>query len=147
MTDREKIDAAKEYLYRIPKVDRLITRLTGSVQSLRTTMLSQNYQLREVVKSSPRNATEELLIKIADMEAELFREIEELVDLKAKALRLIRQIEDLDRRHILILRYIEGRRWDQISAEIMYERRYTFKLHRAALLDFYAAMEKDTRKQ
>lgn len=147
MTDREKIDAAKAYLAQIPKIDRLISRLTGSVQALRSSMTSQDYELREVVKSSPRNHTEELLVKIADMEAELFQQIEDLVDLKTAALRMIRQLDDLDRRYVLIGRYIDGMRWDRIAEEIHHERRYTFKVHRAALLDFFAILKEDTIRQ
>ena len=98
MTDKELSQRAKEYFAQSRKTDRLIQRLTDTVNTLRFSLTSQNYELKpdEVQTSGPKNALEETIAKIDTLERKINARIDELVERKADAMRRIQNVPDQD---------------------------------------------------
>lgn len=138
VTDKEQSQAAKEYFAQIRKTDRLIQRLTSTVATLRSGLTSQSYELKpdKVQTSGPKNALEETIAKIVDLEADINSRIDELVQQKADAISRIRNISDHDQQNILIARYVEGDKWERIAVDLNFSIAQVYRIHGAALLDF-----------
>ena len=141
VTDKELSQRAKEYFAQIRKTDRLIQRLTDTVNTLRSSLTSQNYELKsdKVQTSGPKNTLEETITKIIDLEADINRRIDELVSMKQEAFTMINRIPDLDQQNILIGRYIQLKKWEDISEELNYSMQWVFELHGKGLLAFAKA--------
>lgn len=138
VTDKEQSQAAKEYFAQIRKTDRLIQRLTSTVATLRSGLTSQSYELKpdKVQTSGPKNALEETIAKIVDLETDINSRIDELVQQKADAISRIRNISDHDQQNILIARYVEGDKWERIAVDLNFSIAQVYRIHGAALLDF-----------
>ena len=139
MTDKELSQKAKEQLSQIKKTDRLIDRLLSTVQTLRSSLTSQSYELKpdKVQSSGAKNPLESAMIKIVDLEAQINARIDELVSMKQEAFDRIRNVPDLDQQNILIGRYIQLKEWDDIAVELNFSPKWVLKLHGKALLEFY----------
>lgn len=109
MTEKELCQRAKDYFSQIRKTDRLIQRLTDTVNTLRSSLTSTGSQLKQdkVQTSGPKNTLEETITKIIDLEAKINARIDELVSMKQEAFTMINRIPDLDQQNILIGRYIQ----------------------------------------
>ena len=138
MTDKELSQKAKEQLSQIKKTDRLIDRLLSTVQTLRSSLTSQSYELKpdKVQSSGAKNPLESAMIKIVDLEAQINARIDELVSMKQEAFDRIRNVPDLDQQNILIGRYIQLKNWDDVAAELNFSIKWTIELHGKALLAF-----------
>lgn len=138
MTDKELSQRAKDYFAQIRKTDRLIQRLTDTVNTLRFSLTSQNYELKpdEVQTSGPKNALEETIAKIDTLERKINARIDELVERKADAMRRIQNVPDQDQQNILIARYVNGEKWEKIAVELSFSIAQVYRIHGAALLDF-----------
>lgn len=70
MTDKELGQKAKEQLFQIKKTDRLIDRLLSTVQTLRSSLTSQSYELQpdRVQTSGPKDRLAETFAQIDDLE-------------------------------------------------------------------------------
>lgn len=138
MTDKELSQQAKEYFAQIRKTDRLIQRLTNTVNTLRSSSTSQSYELNpnKVQTSGPKNALEETVAKIVDLEADINRRIDELVQQKTDAMRRIQNVPDQDQQNILIARYVNGEKWEKIAVELNFSIAQIYRIHGKALLDF-----------
>ena len=143
MTDKEISQQAKEYLMQISKTDRLIKRLTETVSTLRSSLTSGNYELKQdvVQTSGPKNALENTMLKIVDLEKQIDDRIDELVSMKADAEKRVRALPDLDQQTVLLARYVQGLKWDRISLELNFSISQVYKLHGQALLNFGNNME------
>lgn len=87
MTDKELSQRAKEYFAQIRKTDRLIQRLTDTVNTLRSGLTSQSYELKpdKVQTSGPKDTLGETITKIISLEEDINTRIDELVEQKADA--------------------------------------------------------------
>lgn len=146
MTEKEKVQEAKAELMQISKIDRLITRLTNTVATLRSSLTSGNYELKQdvVQTSGPKNPIETIIIKIVDLEDQINGQIDELITRKADAMKLIGAISDLDQRNILVARYVQGEKWENIADEVDHDIRWVFRVHGNALLSYVSV--KDSMK-
>jgi DNA-directed RNA polymerase specialized sigma subunit len=135
MTDTDK---AKDYLCQIRKTDRLINRLLDTVQTLRSSLTSQSYELNpdKVQTSGPKNTLENTMTKVVDLEADINRYIDELVDLKQAAIRKIQNIPDQDQQNVLLARYVSGMKWEKIAVDLNFSIAQIYRIHGAALLSF-----------
>ena len=80
------------------------------------------------------NRLEEYCIKIADAEAEIKRQLEELVDIKREIEAAIAKVHDVTVRVLLEQRYLLCKGWEDIGAFMGYSDEYVRKhLHRQAL--------------
>ena len=76
---------------------------------------------------------EETVVKIIDLESEIYRDIDALVDLKRDIQAVINNVEDEKYRILLELRYINQMSWEEIAVHLGYDLRYTHKIHGRAL--------------
>lgn len=71
--------------------------------------------------------------KIADLQTEINREIDELVDLRQEIESVIQTVPDDVLRDLLVYRYIDGCKFEQIALEMNYNYRWITRLHGRAL--------------
>lgn len=141
MTDKELSQQAKEYFAQIRKTDRLIQRLTDTVNTLRSGLTSQSYELKpdKVQTSGPKDTLGETIAKIMSLEDDINTRIDELVSMKQEAFTMINRIPDLDQQNVLVGRYIQLKKWEDISEELNYSMQWVFELHGKGLLAFAKA--------
>lgn len=138
MTEKELCQRAKDYFFQIQKTDRLIQRLTDTVNTLRSSLTSQNYELKpdKVQTSGAKDTLGETVVKIIALEDDINARIDELVDLKADAMHRIQNMPDLDQQNVLIARYINGEIWKKIAVKVHFSMRQVHRIHGSALIDF-----------
>ena len=138
MTDKELSQRAKDYFAQIRKTDRLIQRLTDTVNTLRSGLTSQSYKLKpdKVQTSGAKDTLGETIVKIMSLEDDINARIDELVDMKQEAFTMINRIPDLDQQNILIGRYIQLKKWEDIALELNFSIQWVYELHGKGLLAF-----------
>ena len=138
MTDKELSQRAKDYFAQIRKTDRLIQRLTDTVNTLRSGLTSQSYELKpdKVQTSGAKDTLGETIVKIRSLEEDINARIDELVDMKQEAFTMINRIPDLDQQNILIGRYIQLKKWEDIALELNFSIQWVYELHGKGLLAF-----------
>lgn len=138
MTDKELSQRAKDYFSQIRKTYRLIQRLTDTVNTLRSSLTSQNYELKpdKVQTSGAKDTLGETIVKIVALEDDINARIDELVDLKSDAMHRIQNVPDQDQQNILIARYVNGEKWKKIAVEVHFSMRQVHRIHGTALIDF-----------
>lgn len=138
MTDKELSQRAKDYFAQIRKIDRLIQRLTDTVNTLRSGLTSQSYELKpdKVQTSGAKDTLGETIVKIMSLEDDINARIDELVDMKQEAFTMINRIPDLDQQNILIGRYIQLKKWEDIALELNFSIQWVYELHGKGLLAF-----------
>lgn len=138
LNDKELVQQAKDYFAQIPKINRMIKRLTETVSTLRSSLTSQNYELKQdvVQTSGPKNTLEETIIKIVQLEREINDRIDELITLKHEIVKKIKELPDLDQQNVLMARYIQGKKWLAISDDLNFSISQVYKIHGHALLAF-----------
>lgn len=139
VTDKEKSQAAKSYLFKIASTDALITQLQGLVCELRGQLNGQNYTLNpdKVQTSGPKDSMTAIVDKIVDYEADINRHIDELVDLKRETTDLIKKIPDQTQQALLIGRYVCRKEWIILAGELKYSIQHLYRIHGKALLAFF----------
>lgn len=140
VTDKELSQRAKDYFAQIRKTDRLIQRLTDTVNTLRSSLTSQSYKLKpdKVQTSGPKDTLGGTIVKIMSLEDNINARIDELVTMKKDAFNMISKIPDLDQQNVLIGRYIQMKKWEDLAAEFEYTTQWLFEIHGKALLSFCA---------
>lgn len=138
MTDKELSQKAKEQLSQIKKTDRLIDRLLSTVQTLRSSLTSQSYELQpdRVQTSGPKDRLSETFARIDDLERKINARIDDLIRLKEDILKVIYQISDKDQQNVLIARYVQGGRWEKIAVDLNFSIAQVYRLHGKALVNF-----------
>ena len=138
VTDKELSQRAKDYFAQIRKTDRLIQRLTDTVNTLRSSLTSQSYKLKpdKVQTSGPKDTLGGTIVKIMSLEDNINTRIDELVQQKADAMRRIQNVPDQDQQNILIARYVNMEKWEKIAVELNFSIAQIYRIHGAALLDF-----------
>lgn len=138
MTDKELSQRAKDYFAQIRKTDRLIQRLADTVNTLRSGLTSQSYELKpdKVQTSGAKDTLGETIVKIMSLEDDINARIDELVDMKQEAFTMINRIPDLDQQNILIGRYIQLKKWEDIALELNFSIQWVYELHGKGLLAF-----------
>ena len=138
MTDKELSQKAKEQLSQIKKTDRLIDRLLSTVQTLRSRLTSQSYELQpdRVQTSGPKDRLSETFARIDDLERKINARIDDLIRLKEDTSKVIYQISDKDQQNVLIARYVQGERWEKIAVDLNFSIAQVYRLHGKALVNF-----------
>lgn len=138
VTDKELSQRAKDYFDQIRKTDRLIQRLTDTVNTLRSRLTGQSYELKpdKVQTSAPKDYLSETFARIDELEQQINTRIGELVQQKADAMRRIQNVPDQDQQNILIARYVNDVKWEKIAVNLNFSIAQVYRIHSAALLDF-----------
>lgn len=126
---------AKKYLSQAVWLDRMIDNKISYQEKLRTMAEKTTVDVsREKVSGgSTLNSREDIIVKLADLSHEVNADIDRLIDLQKEILDTIRLVEDDCLKLILELRYVNAMGWDDIVAELEYERSWVTRLHAKAL--------------
>lgn len=130
MTNQEK----KRYLQQYQQLDARINRLTREESEWRrratsVTSASDNMPHGSGVSDKVGSTT----AKIADLRAEINREIDRLVDLRREIETAIHTVQDDTLRDLLEHRYIDGLKWEEVAVEMRCDYRWVLRLHGKAL--------------
>lgn len=143
MTD-EQI-AARDWLSRGYKIDREVAALEAAKQSVLNDLTRGTSQLApDKVQTSQVNTSERMMLKYAELTAQIGRRIDALIDTKAEILAAINRVEDATLRALLVNRYVNLMRWEQVAISMNYNYPWTMELHRRALSAFYNKILKHT---
>jgi DNA-directed RNA polymerase specialized sigma24 family protein len=124
-----------KYLKRYVLLDREIDRKLKEVDCWRAKLS----RLTPVYSSQPKGGgtiysrTEEIIIKIADMEEAINADIDKLIDLKQEIERVIDSVPNDKERLLLKYRYLDGRTFEEIAVQMHYSWRQIHRLHSRAL--------------
>ncbi len=129
---------AKQYLQQIQKADTHINNLIAEKEQYQTIAeCAGGIPITEKVMSSPRpDKMENAVVKMIEVEIELFECIDEFVDLKRHTIKEIENIGDENYYNVLYKRYVEGKDFDEISEEMCYSVKYVRNMHVLALSEF-----------
>lgn len=136
---------AKEYLSRIPKLNRLISQLFETVKSMKRDLVrfpSATDPDKVSVSSGPKDPVAASVAQLVDLEREFCRYIEELSQHKKTAYRIIRQLPDLDWQMVLLGRYFQEKSWQEIAQAANHQERWAKRKHEQALNAFQKEFEK-----
>ena len=134
MTNQEK----KKYLSQAYWLDKHINSLISerdSIQELKSKCLkcTVSYENDGSQSGSHSNSTESAFVnyidKLNEYEAELSKNIDELVDVKHKIKQIIMLVPKYEQREILIKRYLNYDKWEQIAVDMDYTIRRIYQLH------------------
>ncbi|MGN0244593.1 MAG: DUF1492 domain-containing protein [Lachnospiraceae bacterium] len=127
--------AAKNYLMRAYRIDTRINSKLEQIQSLNDLATKATSVISDMPGNATHNVhkTEDVIVKIVDLQNEIKEAMEGLVDLKKQILDSINKVEDPELRTLLELRYISYMSWENIASEMFYGIDNVFKLHRKAL--------------
>lgn len=124
----------KEQLKDILTLNERINSKQRQIDELRRT--AQSVQgidyAKDRVQTSVSSAIENICMKIADMEIEIAKDIDELVDMKMQAKRVIDRLEG---KYSLLmnLRYMECLDWNRVANIMKYSIDSVFRIHGEAL--------------
>ncbi|QGT99521.1 hypothetical protein SYNTR_0928 [Candidatus Syntrophocurvum alkaliphilum] len=127
---------AKEYLSQGIWLDQIIDSKLEQLESLKSlaTKVTATFTHTKVSGGNDvRSPAENAIVKVIDLENEINADIDRLVDLKREILETINKVNDLNYRLLLEMRYISGKSWEEISADLGYERSWVFRVHGKAL--------------
>lgn len=125
---------AVKYLCQIEKMNALIKTKETEIKNLNEIATSITVALKDVaVKTSGAgDKIGNCATKIADLQTELQKDIEEYVAIKKEVLNKIEQLE-ANKYTILYKRYFEGKPYQKIADEMYYSRQSVYRLHIRAL--------------
>lgn len=126
---------AKDYLSQAKYLDLRINSKIQQVAALNDLATKATSTLTGM-PHNPNQATssmENAITKIIDLQAEINRDIDELVDLKQRILDAIKGVQNAEYQTILEKRYLCFQSWEEIAASMNYEIRWLYRLHGKAL--------------
>lgn len=129
---------AKEYLRQLRSLDILINAMQLEKERLFAMATRVNAPLSDCkVDTSPDNSKNaELIIKVAALQDEIKKQVDDYVNLKAKIVRQVSAIGDMRYRAILTMRYVNGNTFKEIAKAMNYHEIYAVRLHGRALQEF-----------
>lgn len=130
---------AKEYLMQIRRIDLSIRQKIKEYELRRESrvLVSGIDYDRDRVQTSPSNVgfTRESEI-LADMDADIRKNILDLMDRKDKIIGQIQQMGRAEYADVLFKRYVEYKNMDEIATEMGYSYHWTCHIHGEALKEF-----------
>ena len=127
----------KEYLGQAYRIDQRINSKLEQVTSLQTLATKATSTLRhDKVQSSMSQSMEDTIAKMIDLQAEINRDIDQLVDTKREIVSRIKNVQNPEHQTLLELRYLCFKTWAEISVSLNLDSRWVRRLHDRALHDF-----------
>lgn len=126
---------ARDYLGQAYRLDQRINNKLEQVASLNELATKATCILSGMPKK-PNMATTRMadtIGKIVDLQAEINRDLEQLMELKRDIVDTIKAVDNMEYRFLLERRYLCFKSWDQIAVEMGYNVRHAYRLHDAAL--------------
>ena len=127
--------AAKNYLSQAFGINQRIESKLVQIEELHNLATKATVTYSDMPKNPNRSGSriEDCIIKIMDLEAEINKDMVELVELKKDIIHRIKSVEGVELQTILELRYLSYMRWEEIAIELGYGIDNIFRLHRNAL--------------
>lgn len=124
---------AKQYLYRVRRIDKEIEALLRLVQRTRESLetTTQNYEADGAQSSKNPHKFD----RLAELESMVDEKIDEQIALKAETLETIMKLEDRRQRLVLMEYYIEMKTFEQVAVDINYSWRQVINIHGYALAE------------
>ncbi len=128
----------RQYLNQAFTIDKRINSKLDQLASLNDLARKATSLNSDMPGCSSRNIhkTEDVIVKIVDLENEINSEIDRLVDLKVEIQRLIHRVDVPDCQMLLEKRYLCFQTWEQIADELGYSMQHIFRLRAKALKEF-----------
>ena len=125
---------AKEWLGRLRKLDKYIDSLIKLKAREYDKALGKGIDISlERVQGGKENSVEDRLLKIAELEYEINRQIDALVEAKCEIIKAISEVENITYRTLLLNYYVNGNTWEQVAENMGYEVRQIYRIHDRAL--------------
>ena len=80
--------------------------------------------------------------KIAALQEEINRDIDNLVDLKREIVRQIRRLSQPEYQAVLEMRYLRGWTWERVAMNMHFSQGYVYDLHKDALKELSAILQR-----
>lgn len=125
----------KEYLQQVYRIEEQIASKQEQICLLKALALKTTNKIKETFVSGSKSTstTEELIIKIINLELLINEDIDRLVDIKSELVKTLKKMDDTDCRLILEYRYLNYYQWEEIAEKMHYTVRWVYKLHGRAL--------------
>ena len=134
---KQDVKHVKAYLRKARELDTLVHTKLNEIDKLRELAeCLSSPKLGERVTSSKGNTSMQTVDKIVDLQAEIDKEIAELVELITEIHAKIEQLSDTTEKAVLTERYINGRSWEEIAEIVGYTVRQTLNIYGKALKHF-----------
>ena len=126
---------AKEYLGQAYRLDQRIDSKIAQVAVLNELATKCTATLSGMPHNPHRSQTPmaDAVVKIIDLENEIYRDIDRLVDLKREIVGVIKAVENREYQTLLEKRYLCFMSWEQIAVDMGYGIDNIYKLHKKAL--------------
>ena len=134
---------AKEYLMQAKFLDMRINSKIQQVEALNDLATSASSVLTGMPRN-PNKATSKMadaVCKIVDLQAEINRDIDELVDLKKAISSTIKAVPSPELQTLLEKRYLCFQSWEIIAVDMGYSIQHIYRLHDWALREFPVPQE------
>lgn len=125
---------ANHFLGQYISAEKVINSKLAELSRLRA--LAQNATLafeNDRVQTSPSDRLGRIVAKIVDLEREIDEDVDRLIEKRKEVKNTISSVEDDRLRNILEMRYLAGKKWREISEDLMLDYRWVLRLHRKAL--------------
>ena len=126
---------AKQYLNQAYRLDQRINSKLEQVLALRGLTTKVTATMTDMPGSASPNVhrSQDIIVKIVDLENEINADIDRLVDLKREIVSVIKGVEDPECQTLLELRFLCFKTWEQIAVEMNYGIDNIYRLHRKAI--------------
>jgi len=126
---------AKEFLNQAFLLDQRIRAKSEQIQSLNELATSCTATLTGMPRNPNRGGSRmaDAVCKMIDLENEIARDMDRLIEVKQQIVAVINAVDDVVLRTLLEKRYLCGATWEEISVDLCFNRRWTFRLHDKAL--------------
>lgn len=129
MTNGEKKDILREYQV----IERRIRRRQNEKKSWMEKATAVSPALSDMPKGGGTDKIQNAVCRIADIEADINRDIDRLIDLRERIEAAVCAIPDGRLRDLMRYRYMDGMTWEEIAVEMEISYQWVCKLHGDAL--------------
>lgn len=131
---------SQKFLKKISAIEDHIEQLKYELSELEKTRVyvrAVNYGANGIAGGSKKSeaAFEKTADKIADLELEVNREIENLAEQRNAAIHLIQRLDDPRQSKILFMRYLQKKTFGEIESDVGIAQSYLYVIHRKALVE------------
>ena len=126
---------AKDFLNQAFLIDQRIRSKSEQIQTLNEIATSCSATLTGMPRNPNRGGSRmaDAVCKMIDLENEIARDMDRLIEVKREIVTVINAVDDVVLRTLLEKRYLCGATWEEISVDLCFNRRWTFRLHDKAL--------------
>ena len=126
---------AKDFLNQAFLIDQRIRSKSEQIRTLNEIATSCSATLTGMPRNPNRGGSRmaDAVCKMIDLENEIAKDMDRLIEVKREIVTVINAVDDVVLRTLLEKRYLCGATWEEISVDLCFNRRWTFRLHDKAL--------------